>query len=148
MAVGLALIVLGFFLILVEASMPGFLIAVPATVLLVFGLILVVDESIMDGTYGVILLLIVGIVTLIGTLKFYQSLAPPTDPATGGIIGNIGKTGKVITEINSEDFSGKVRIGLEKIRAISKEGTISVGTEVEVVAAEGIHVTVVPIKGD
>ena len=147
MAIGIALVVLGFFLLFVEATMPGFLIAVPATVLLVFGLILMVDESIMDGPEGVILLLIVGIGTLVGTLKFYQSLAPPVDPATGGIVSHIGKVGKIINAVNADDFSGKVRIGVEKIRAISKEGMIAVGTEVEVVDAEGIHVTVVPIKG-
>ena len=127
--------------------MPGFLIAVPATVLLVFGLILMVDESVMDGPEGVILLLIVGIGTLVGTLKFYQSLAPPVDPATGGIVNHIGKIGKIVKAVNADDFSGKVKIGVEKIRAISKEGEIAVGTEVEVIDAEGIHVTVVPIKG-
>ena len=147
MAIGIALVVLGFFLLFVEATMPGFLIAVPATVLLVFGLILMVDESVMDGPEGVILLLIVGIGTLVGTLKFYQSLAPPVDPATGGIVNHIGKIGKIVKAVNADDFSGKVKIGVEKIRAISKEVEIAVGTEVEVIDAEGIHVTVVPIKG-
>jgi len=147
-ATGIALIVLGFFLLFVEATMPGFLIAVPATVLLVFGLILMVDDTIMEGPEGVILLLVVGIATLVGTLKFYQSLAPPVDPATGGIISHIGKTGKIVKAVNSDDFSGKVKIGVEKVRAISKEGKINVGTEVEIVDAEGIHVTVVPIKGE
>ena len=147
MAIGIALVVLGFFLLFVEATMPGFLIAVPATVLLVFGLILMVDESVMDGPEGVILLLIVGIGTLVGTLKFYQSLAPPVDPATGGIVNHIGKIGKIVKTVNADDFSGKVKIGVEKIRAISKEVEIAVGTEVEVIDAEGIHVTVVPIKG-
>ena len=147
MAIGIALIVLGFFLLFVEATMPGFLIAVPATILLVFGLILMVDEDLANGPQGVILMLIVGIVTLFGTLKFYQSLAPPVDPATGGIVNHIGKRGKIVKTVNADDFSGKVKIGVEKIRAISKEGEIAVGTEVEVIEAEGIHVTVVPIKG-
>ena len=148
MAIGIALIVLGFFLLFVEATMPGFLIAVPATVVLVFGIILMVDESIMEGPEGVVLLLIVGVATLVGTLKFYQSLAPPVDPATGGIVTHIGKTGKIVKTVNADDFSGKVKIGVEKVRAISKEGEIAVGTKVEIVDAEGIHVTVVPIKGD
>ena len=147
-AIGIALIVLGFFLLFVEATMPGFLIAVPATVLLVFGLMLMVNPDIMNGPEGVVLLLIVGVGTLIGTLKFYQSLAPPVDPATGGIVGNIGKRGKIVNAVNAEDFSGKVRIGVEKIRAISSEGDLAVGTEVEVISAEGIHVTVAPIKGE
>ena len=146
--IGIALIVLGFFLLFVEATMPGFLIAVPATVVLVFGIILMIDSDIMNGPGGVILLLGVGVVTLVGTLKFYQSLAPPVDPATGGIIEHIGKTGKIVKTVNDDDFSGKVKIGVEKVRAISKEGEIAIGTKVEVISAEGIHVTVVPIKGD
>ena len=37
---------------------------------------------------------------------------------------------------------------IKNINLSVKEGEIAVGTKVEIVDAEGIHVTVVPIKGD
>ena len=145
-AVAIAFIALGFFLLFVEATMPGFLIAVPGTVLLVLGVILLIDEDLMEGPRGFVLLLFIGIATIAGTLKFYQSLAPPVDPATGGIVNHIGKIGKIVKAVNEDDFSGKVRIGVENIRAISKKGEMAVGTEVEVIEAEGIHVTVIEVE--
>ena len=143
--IGLAVIIIGILLFLVEATMPGFLVAVPGTVLIALGILMSFD--IVTGIWLLPIGLVVGLGSLYGTVKFYQTFATPDTPSEMSIESYVGKTGKVTKAVSPDTASGKVRIEREEMRAItcdSCNSDIAVGTSVEVVSAEGITLTVKP----
>ena len=143
--IGLAFIIIGILLFLVEATMPGFLVAVPGTVLIALGILMSFD--IVSGIWLLPVGLVVGLGSLYGTVKFYQTFAPPDTPSEMSIRSYVGKTGKVTKAVSPDTASGKVRVDREEMRAItcdSCNSDIAVGTIVEVVSAEGITLTVKP----
>ena len=139
--VGLAFVIVGILLFVIEVFQPGFLIAVPGTVFIVLGILL--SFGVVDGMLLLPIGLAVGLGSLYGTMQLYQSLAPPDTPSEMSIETMVGKTGIVTKEVIANERMGKVKIGLEEFRATSEEN-ISVGTKVKVINAEGITVTVVP----
>ncbi len=143
--IGLAFIIIGILLFLVEATMPGFLVAVPGTVLIALGILMSFD--IVTGIWLLPIGLVVGLGSLYGTVKFYQSFATPDTPSEMSIESYVGRAGKVTVAVSPDTASGKVRIEREEMRAItcdSCNSDIAVGTSVEVVSAEGITLTVKP----
>ena len=84
-SLGYGFILLGILLFVIETFQPGFLLAVPATVLLVLGLLMIVAPDIVNSWMALPIVLVVGGVTFYFTLKFYQSLAPPDSPPTGSL---------------------------------------------------------------
>ena len=143
--IGLAFIIIGILLFLVEATMPGFLVAVPGTVLIALGILMSFD--IVTGIWLLPIGLVVGLGSLYGTVKFYQTFATPDTPSEMSIESYVGKIGKVTKAVSTDTASGKVRIDREEMRAItcdSCNSDIVVGTSVEVVSAEGITLTVKP----
>ena len=143
--IGLAFIIIGILLFLVEATMPGFLVAVPGTVLIALGILMSFD--IVSGIWLLPIGLVVGLGSLYGTVKFYQSFATPDTPSELSIESYVGRTGKVTKAVSPDTASGKVRVEREEMRAItcdSCNSDIAVGTSVEVVSAEGITLTVKP----
>ena len=143
--IGLAFIIIGILLFLVEATMPGFLVAVPGTVLIALGILMSFD--IVTGIWLLPIGLVVGLGSLYGTVKFYQTFATPDTPSEMSIESYVGKIGKVTKAVSPETASGKVRVDREEMRAItcdSCNSDIAVGTSVEVVSAEGITLTVKP----
>jgi len=143
--IGLAFIIIGILLFLVEATMPGFLVAVPGTVLIALGILM--SFEIVSGIWLLPIGLVVGLGSLYGTVKFYQTFAPPDTPSEMSIQSYVGRTGKVTVAVSPDVASGKVRIEREEMRAItcdSCNSDIAVGTSVEVVNAEGITLTVKP----
>tara|TARA_B100000809_G_scaffold51407_1_gene46631 strand:- start:599 stop:1048 length:450 start_codon:yes stop_codon:yes gene_type:complete len=144
-SLGYAFILLGILLFVIETFQPGFLLAVPATVLLVLGLLMIVAPSIVDSWMALPIILIVGGVTFYFTLKFYQSLAPPDSPPIGSLRVHIGKEAKVIKAVVPGTIKGKVRLGTIEFRA-SSSTDISEGSLVKVIDVDGIHFVVEPIK--
>ena len=143
--IGLAFIIIGILLFLVEATMPGFLVAVPGTVLIALGILMSFD--IVTGIWLLPIGLVVGLGSLYGTVKFYQTFATPDTPSEMSIESYVGKIGKVTKAVSPDTASVKVRIEREEMRAItcdSCNSDIAVGTSVEVVSAEGITLTVKP----
>ena len=143
--IGLAFIIIGILLFLVEATMPGFLVAVPGTVLIALGILMSFD--IVSGIWLLPIGLVVGLGSLYGTVKFYQTFAPPDTPSEMSIESYVGKTGKVTKAVSPDTASGKIRVDREEMRAItcdSCNSDIAVGTSVEVVSAEGIPLPVKP----
>jgi len=143
--IGLAFIIIGILLFLVEATMPGFLVAVPGTVLIALGILMSFD--IVSGIWLLPIGLVVGLGSLYGTVKFYQTFATPDTPSEMSIESYVGKTGKVTKAVSPDTASGKIRVDREEMRAItcdSCNSDIAVGTSVEVVSAEGITLTVKP----
>tara|TARA_B100001113_G_scaffold340094_1_gene323963 strand:- start:26 stop:487 length:462 start_codon:yes stop_codon:yes gene_type:complete len=142
---GLAFVIVGVLLFVVEVFQPGFLIAVPATVFIALGILL--SFEIVNGLLLIPIGLAVGLGSLYGTMMLYQSLAPPDTPSEMSIEGKIGEKGIVTKEVIANDRIGKVKINMEEIRATSDQN-ISVGTKIKVTDAEGITVTVKPLEGE
>jgi len=137
---GLAFIIVGVLLFIVEVFQPGFLIAVPGTVFIVLGVLMSFNLDL--GLWILPIGLAVGLGSLYGTMKLYQSLAPPDTPSEMSIQSTIGKSGIVTKDVEANEMSGKARIGREEFRATS-DANIPKGTKVKVINAEGITVTVV-----
>lgn len=139
--IGLAFIIVGVLLFIVEVFQPGFLIAVPGTVFIVLGVLMSFNLNL--GLWILPIGLVVGLGSLYGTMRLYQSLAPPDTPSEMSIQSTIGKSGIVTRDVKANEMSGKARIGREEFRATS-ESNIPKGTKVKVTNAEGITVTVIP----
>ena len=142
---GLAFVIVGVLLFVVEVFQPGFLIAVPATVFIALGILL--SFNVVDGLLLLPIGLAVGLGSLYGTMMLYQSLAPPDTPSEMSIERKVGEKGIVTKEVIANDRIGKVKISMEEFRATSDQN-IPVGTKVEATDAEGITVTVIPLEGE
>ena len=143
--IGLIFIIMGILLFALEVWIPGSLVSVPGTVLIALGILMSFD--IVTGIWLLPIGLVVGLGSLYGTVKFYQSFATPDTPSEMSIESYVGRAGKVTVAVSPDTASGKVRIEREEMRAItcdSCNSDIAVGTSVEVVSAEGITLTVKP----
>ena len=142
--IGLAFIIVGVLLFVIEVFQPGFLIAVPGTVFIVLGLLMSFNEALNLSVFQLVTIgLVVGIGSLYGTMRMYQSLAPPDTPSEMSIESMVGKSGVVTKDIVANEMAGKVKVGREEFRATA-DIDISAGTKVKVTHAAGITLTVVP----
>ena len=140
----LAFIIVGILLFIIEVFQPGFLIAVPGTVFIVLGILMSFDHVFGLSPFTLLIIgLIVGLGSLYGTMKMYQSLAPPDTPSEMSIENTIGKSAIVTKDVVANEMFGKAKVGREEFRATA-EADIASGTKVKVTHAEGITVTVVP----
>ena len=140
----LAFIIIGILLFIIEVFQPGFLIAVPGTVFIVLGILMSFDDVFGLSPFTLLIIgLIVGLGSLYGTMRMYQSLAPPDTPSEMSIENTIGKSAIVTKDVVANEIFGKAKVGREEFRATA-EADIATGTKVKVTHAEGITVTVVP----
>ena len=139
--IGLAFIIVGVLLFIVEVFQPGFLIAVPGTVFIVLGVLMSFNLDL--GLWILPIGLAVGLGSLYGTMMLYQSLAPPDTPSEMSIENSIGKSGIVTRDVVANEMFGKAKVGREEFRATA-EIDIAKGTKVKVTNAEGITLTVIP----
>jgi membrane protein implicated in regulation of membrane protease activity len=140
------MLILGVLMILAELSAPGSFILVPATVLIVLGLIGLAWPDFLVSYYSPIIALVVALPMTYVSIKLYQRLAPPAPPETTVATSLVGMKGVVITETQPDSLRGKVRIEHDTWSATSAK-PIPAGVQIIVVASEGVHVTVEEIKG-
>ncbi len=141
-ALGWILIVLGAVLLLVEVVQPGFFIAVPATVLVILGILLLLGIDILSSVLGLIVGVVAAIATALITVWAYGRLTPDRMPTTISRDSLAGKEGLVARTVDEETIAGKVMIGSSEWSARSVHGTIPVGKRVIVVRSEGVHIVV------
>jgi membrane protein implicated in regulation of membrane protease activity len=141
----LAFMILGIILLLVEAVTPGSFIIVPATVLIVLGIIGLINSDWLFIWWSPIIAVIIMIPMTYAAFKLYQMLAPPAPPETTVGTSLIGKTGVVITRVVPGNITGKVRIANDTWSSTA-DVVIPKGTKVHVVRSEGVHVVVEPIQ--
>ena len=141
--IGLAFIIVGILLFVVEVFQPGFLVAVPGTVFIVLGLLMSFNEALELSAFSLVAIgLVVGLGSLYGTMRMYQSLAPPDTPSEMSIEVMVGKSGIVTKEVVANEMTGKVKVGREEFRATA-DIAIPSGKKVKVTHAAGITLTVV-----
>lgn len=143
---GLLFVIIGIILLLVEASSPGFFIAIPATILIILGILGVVAPGIFFSFWSPIIAIGLAVPITYLTIYFYRQLAPPQEPTTTVGDSLVGKRGLVTTATDPDSqTAGKVRIDSDTWSATSEQ-PINEGTRVEVIASEGVHVIVRKVK--
>jgi membrane protein implicated in regulation of membrane protease activity len=139
------MLILGVLMILAELSSPGSFILVPATVLIVLGIMGLAWPDLLISLYSPIIALVIALPMTYVSIRLYQKLAPPAPPETTVAASLVGMKGVVVTETRPDTLKGKARIEHDTWSATSAK-PIPAGTQVVVVASEGVHVTVEEIK--
>jgi membrane protein implicated in regulation of membrane protease activity len=144
--IGLIFVIIGIIMFLAEASSPGFFIGIPASILVVIGIIGIAFPDIFFTIWSPIIAAIVAAITTIAIIVLYKKLAPPEAPTTTVGESLIGKKGIVTTTTVPDSYTkGKVKIGTEIWSATSKK-PIKKGKHVVIVGSEGVHIKVEEIK--
>lgn len=139
---GWLLIILGAVLLLIEVSNPGFFAAVPATILIIFGILLVMGMDVFIYPWGIVLAVAVAIIASYITIHVYSKMTPDKVPTTISRDSVVGMEGTVKVPVDSSTLSGKVVIGSTEWSAHSTGGTIATGKKVTVISSEGVHLVV------
>jgi membrane protein implicated in regulation of membrane protease activity len=141
-ALGWILIVLGAILLLVEIHSPGFFAAVPATVFIILGILLLLGVDIFNSGWGVVVGVTVALIAAGVTVWLYSRITPDDSPTTLSRDSLIGKEGIVITDVDGTTLKGKVRIESTEWSARSSGPAIPTGKKVLVIGSEGVHIVV------
>jgi membrane-bound ClpP family serine protease len=139
---GWLLIIGGAILLLVEVHSPGFFATVPATVMIILGILQVAGVDISNPWMGGILGIIVAICAAIFTVWMYGRITPDESPTTISRDSLVGMEGQVKIPVTASSLSGKVVIGSTEWSAHSTGSTIAAGKKVKVVSSEGVHIVV------
>jgi len=142
---GILLIAIGIILAIVEATEPGFFIAIPAGVLITLGFITLIFPEMLYSIWTPLIVALIVIPLMFLSMKYYQYISPPTKPTTTMTTSLKGQEGKVVKEINPDDISGKVRVG-SKYWSATAEERIEEGAKVKITEAKGVHVVVEKIE--
>ncbi len=145
-ALGLVFLVVGIVLLLVEAASPGFFIGVPATILIVLGLLGMFVPNFYFSPWAPVTAIAVGAPLTYATILLYQRLAPPSPPTTTSGGSLIGRKGLVVREVVPDSIRGKVNID-NQVWSATSEDPIPEGTRVKVVSSRGVHVVVERSQG-
>ncbi|MDH7510263.1 MAG: NfeD family protein [Methanolinea sp.] len=140
---GWILIILGTIFLVIEASNPGFFIAVPGTVMIILGAMILLGVDIFSGPAGLVAGVISAVIVSLITIWLYRRINPgDAAPVTVSRDSLVGREGRVIRKVIPEDLSGKVVVSGQEWSARSKDGEIPVGAKVRIIASEGVHVVV------
>jgi membrane protein implicated in regulation of membrane protease activity len=144
-SIGILLVFLGLILMAVEFAHPGALLLIPASVLIVGGLLSAFLPDVLLGTpWGIVVILLAAIVATLVEIPYYRWVAPNHGPMTTTAAGLTGQIGTVIADVTPDSLRGKVRIKSEVWSARADE-EIPSGTKVRVVSGEGVAVRVAPV---
>lgn len=139
---GWLLIIIGALLLLVEVQSPGFFAAVPATIMIIFGILLLLGMDILTYPWGIILAVIVAIIASYITVMIYSRITPDLVPTTISRDTLVGREGVVQVPVDATTISGKVVLASAEWSARSTGGIIPAGKKVKVVSSEGVHIVV------
>jgi len=142
LTLGWLLIVVGAALFLVEMHSPGFFAAVPATVLIILGVLLLLGIDIFASGWGVVIGVTAALCAAVLTVWMYSKITPNESPTTISRDTLIGMEGRVIKTVDASTISGKVVIGTTEWSAHSTGLIIPKGKQVRVVNSEGVHIVV------
>jgi inner membrane protein len=142
MTLGWLLIILGAILLLIEVNSPGFFAAVPATILIIFGILVLLGMDIFSYPWGIVIAIVVAIIASAITVMVYSRLTPDMVPTTISRDSVVGMEGRVTKAVDSHSIGGKVMIGTTEWSARSSGKKIPVNAKVRVVSSQGVHVVV------
>ncbi len=138
--IGWIMIIIGLLLLIVEASQPGFFVAVPGTILIVLGTVtLLIPEFAQDWAPEIIV--VTAVMSSIITITFYRRIAPGHKPLSTSMDILAGKEGIVVETIRPESISGKVKVD-NQIWSATGDAVIEAGRKIMIIRSEGVHVKV------
>lgn len=149
LTIGYGLIILGVVMFILEALVPGFFIAVPATILVILGVFALLVPSLDVFTvWAPLVALLVGVPATAATIFVYRRIAPPDKaPTTRSVDNLVGLEGLVTVPVTPDAPRGKVKIHQEMWSAITRGPSIAAHTRVRVTGVEGIILVVEPAHG-
>jgi membrane protein implicated in regulation of membrane protease activity len=142
-------VLIGIILLGCEVFSPGFFLAVPGTVLVILGILMVLGVDILSNGIGIITGIISALVASGITVWMYGRLTPGNqNPQSTSQDSLIGSQGIVTAPVNPTNISGKVTINGQNwsARSMADIQMIPPGTAVVVVSAQGVHVVVKPLE--
>ena len=145
-ALGWLLILIGAILLLIEVHSPGFFATVPATVMIILGILLLLGVDIFNSGLGIVIGVIMAIIAAGFTVWMYGKITPDVSPTTISRDSLIGMEGRVKTLVDATTISGKVLIASTEWSARSTGSEIPPGKKVKVVDSHGVHIIVEEVK--
>jgi membrane protein implicated in regulation of membrane protease activity len=142
-------VLIGTILLGCEVLSPGFFLAVPGTVLVILGILMLLGIDIFSSGIGIITGIISALLASAVTVWMYSRLTPGNqNPQSTSQDTLIGLQGIVLVPVIPQNISGKVDIqGQEwSARSVADVEMIPCGTAVVVVSAQGVHVVVKPLE--
>lgn len=145
--VGYGLIALGVLMLLLEATMPGFFIGVPASILIILGVAaFVVPPETFFTVWTPLIVVVVGIPATGLTILIYRRMAPPDEEPTTQTGSNlVGVEGRVTVPLVSDTPRGKVMLQ-HQVWSATSDAPVPEGARVRVVRVDGVilHVQQIP----
>lgn len=147
LTVGYGLVGLGVVLFLVEASMPGFFVGVPASILVILGVFALVSPDFNLFTqWAPLIVVAVGVPATFATIWTYRRMArPDQEPTTATASNMVGREGVVSTRVVADAPRGKVKLEHQMWSAVSVTGEIEPPARVRVVRVDGVILVVEPV---
>jgi inner membrane protein len=143
---GLILVVIGVVILVLELAHPGVLLFIPATALIVGGLIFgLLPSGFAESGPGFLLIVLAGIGGGLAEIPYLRRVAPTHKPLSSTSAGFEGEQAIVTVAIVPNTLRGKVRIQSEIWSADAKT-PIPVGARVRVVKGEGVTLHVEPVQ--
>ena len=146
--VGYGLLSLGVLMFLLEASMPGFFIGVPATILVLLGVFALVTDLDVFTQWAPLLAVVIGVPATFVSIWAYRKLAPPDqEPTTQTATNLVGLEGIVTVPVVPDAPRGKVKVQHQVWSAVSEGAeTIPEHARVRIVGVDGVIVVVAPVR--
>jgi membrane protein implicated in regulation of membrane protease activity len=144
--VAIAMILAGVVLLVIEALSPGAFLLVPATIVIIIGILGLVYPDLLFSIWSPIIAVVLFVPMTYVTIKLYQRLAPPAPPQTTVATSLVGQKGVVTKTVRPNSLEGKVRIDHDIWSATSAK-EIPDGKKVIVKSSEGVHVFVEEVSG-
>jgi membrane protein implicated in regulation of membrane protease activity len=138
--IGWVMIIAGIALMVIEASQPGFFVAVPGTTLVVLGAATLLIPGFAKD-WAPVIIVVTALVSSIVTIVVYRKIAPGHKPLTTSRDILVGRNGIVVTAVTPDSLSGKVKIDTG-IWSATADSRIPEGRKVTVISSEGVHVKV------
>lgn len=148
--VGISLMVLGVIMFLVEATVPGFFIGVPATIMLILGVVAYntpAESFDVFLRFAPLVVVVVAVPATAASIWVYRRIAPPSQmPTTRSSDSLLGAIATVTRTVEPESAKGKIRLGREVWSATTDAAPIPVGAKVRISAVEGVILHVTPAE--
>lgn len=139
---------LGVIFFLIEATMPGFFIGVPGSILIILGVLALSFPGFdLFSIWSPLIVVVVGVPATAITIWSYRKLAKPDEEPTTQTASNlIGAVGRVTTAVIPDKPRGKVKVGHQEWSAVTQSGTVAVDAHVRVLRVDGIILVVEPVE--
>lgn len=145
-SLGWILIIAGALFLLIEVHTPGFFAAVPGTVMIILGVLILLGIDIFNSGWGIVIGVAIALCAAAFTVWMYGRITTNESPTTVSRDTLAGKEGRVKHQVDPNSLAGKVMIGSTEWSARSTGAVIGIGTKVRVVDSQGVHVVVEEVK--